>query len=290
MSQSYPRHIHFESVPNFRDLGGYRTQDGRTVAWRRLFRSAALHKMNDRDIARLKQEISPRAVIDLRSRKDPEKDREGLLLKEVGARHDPIPFRPDSPSYVKDEAKALLPTGSRPRGPSLVVGRPALECAFEGSHTVIGRRREPNVLSSYLASSLARLGAFRPLAPPVGSNIQPSFCDRLRRNWNRAEIDTVRRVAANGSKAAADALQNNARGVASRRDEENHTGSNELGQELWRASPEDPSCSHWRDRVYADAKVLHFSSDAEHETDLRHFPHTVSREPGRGTVQRHGPA
>ena len=21
--QSYPRHIHFESVPNFRDLGGY---------------------------------------------------------------------------------------------------------------------------------------------------------------------------------------------------------------------------------------------------------------------------
>ena len=59
MSQSHPRHIHFESVPNFRDLGGYRTHDGRTVAWRRLFRSAALHKMNDREMARLKQEISP---------------------------------------------------------------------------------------------------------------------------------------------------------------------------------------------------------------------------------------
>lgn len=26
MSQSYPRHIRFESVPNFRDLGGYRYQ------------------------------------------------------------------------------------------------------------------------------------------------------------------------------------------------------------------------------------------------------------------------
>jgi hypothetical protein len=39
MNQSYPRHINFESVPNFRDLGGYRTRDGRTVAWRRLFRS-----------------------------------------------------------------------------------------------------------------------------------------------------------------------------------------------------------------------------------------------------------
>ena len=106
MSQSYPRHIHFESVPNFRDLGGYRTHDGRTVAWRRLFRSATLHKMNDREMARLKQEISPRAVIDLRSPKDPEKNPEVLLLKEIGARYYPIPFRPDSSFYVKDEAKA----------------------------------------------------------------------------------------------------------------------------------------------------------------------------------------
>ena len=116
MSHSYPRHIQFESVPNFRDLGGYRTHDGRAVAWRRLFRSAAFHKMNDRDIARLKQEISPRAVIDLRRPKDPEKDPEVILLKEIGARHYPIPFstwpwpgpskRPDSSAYVKDEAKA----------------------------------------------------------------------------------------------------------------------------------------------------------------------------------------
>jgi len=106
MSRPYPRHIHFDSVPNFRDLGGYRTHDGRTVAWRRLFRSAALHKMNDRDIARLKQEISPRAVIDLRSPKDPERNPEVLLLKEIGATYYPIPFRPDSSAYVKDEAQA----------------------------------------------------------------------------------------------------------------------------------------------------------------------------------------
>ena len=106
MSQSYPRHIHFESVPNFRDLGGYRTHDGRTVAWRRLFRSAALHKMNERDIARLKQEIGSRVVIDLRRPRDPEKNLEPLLLKEIGARYHPIPFRPDGPAYLEDEAKA----------------------------------------------------------------------------------------------------------------------------------------------------------------------------------------
>lgn len=116
MSQSYPRHIHFEFVPNFRDLGGYRTHDGRTVAWRRLFRSAALHKMNDRDMVRLKQGISPRAVIDLRSPKDPEQNPEVLLLKEIGARYHPVPFstwpwpgpskRPDGSSAVKDEVRA----------------------------------------------------------------------------------------------------------------------------------------------------------------------------------------
>jgi Tyrosine phosphatase family len=116
MSRPYPRHIHFESVPNFRDLGGYRTHDGRTVAWRRLFRSAALHKMNDPEMARLKQEIGPRTVIDLRSPKDPERNSAVVLFEEIGARYHPIPFstwpwpgpskRPDSSCYVKDEAQA----------------------------------------------------------------------------------------------------------------------------------------------------------------------------------------
>ena len=103
MSQSHPRHVRFESVPNFRDLGGYRTHDGRTVAWRRLFRSAALHRMNARDVARLEEEIRPRAVIDLRRVRDPEQNPEVLLLEKIGARYYSIPFRPDSSSYVKDE-------------------------------------------------------------------------------------------------------------------------------------------------------------------------------------------
>src|SRR5262249_55284986 len=77
-----------------------------TVAWRRLFRSGALHKMTDREVAQLKQEISPRAVIDLRRPRESEKNPEPLLLEEIGARYYPLPFRPDSPSYLEDEAKA----------------------------------------------------------------------------------------------------------------------------------------------------------------------------------------
>lgn len=33
------RHIPFEGVHNFRDLGGYQSTDGRTIRWRTLFRS-----------------------------------------------------------------------------------------------------------------------------------------------------------------------------------------------------------------------------------------------------------
>ena len=105
MNQSYRRHINFEAVRNFRDLGGYRARDGRAVAWRRLFRSAALHSMSRPDIARFKEDIRPRVVIDLRTPREPIKQREISLLGEVGARYHNVPFSPASPDYVKHETE-----------------------------------------------------------------------------------------------------------------------------------------------------------------------------------------
>ena len=99
------RHIDFGSVPNFRDLGGYRTRDGRAVAWRRLFRSAALHSMSRPDLARFKEVIRPRVVIDLRTPRGPNKQWEIDLVGEVGARYHNVPFRPDSPDYVRQETE-----------------------------------------------------------------------------------------------------------------------------------------------------------------------------------------
>ena len=106
MSGGHSRHVHFESVPNFRDLGGYRTRDGRTLAWRRLFRSAALDKMSDRDMAGLGQDISPRAVIDLRGPRDPETDPEAKRLKKIGARYHSLPFSTWPWPDPANEAKA----------------------------------------------------------------------------------------------------------------------------------------------------------------------------------------
>jgi protein-tyrosine phosphatase len=91
MKEKYPRHLRFKSITNFRDLGGYRTRSGRTVAWRRIFRSGEFSWMTKEDYQRLKEEIQLTTVIDLRS--DQEVERQGIgLVSEAGVRYHSIPF------------------------------------------------------------------------------------------------------------------------------------------------------------------------------------------------------
>lgn len=60
------RLIAFDAVQNFRDLGGYSTITGGTVAWGRLFRSAVLAQATAAD-QRLLAELRIHTVIDLRT-------------------------------------------------------------------------------------------------------------------------------------------------------------------------------------------------------------------------------
>jgi protein-tyrosine phosphatase len=60
------RRITLEGCFNFRDLGGYRTADGRTVRWRRLFRADSLHRLTEGDLAQL-ADLGLATVIDLRT-------------------------------------------------------------------------------------------------------------------------------------------------------------------------------------------------------------------------------
>lgn len=52
-SDSHPRFIPLPSGHNFRDLGGYRAADGRSVRWRQLFRSGFMSKITAEDAATL---------------------------------------------------------------------------------------------------------------------------------------------------------------------------------------------------------------------------------------------
>jgi len=61
--------------------------------------------MSRPDIARFKEDIHPRAVIDLRAPRELTKQREINLLGEVGARYHNVPFSPASPDYIKQETE-----------------------------------------------------------------------------------------------------------------------------------------------------------------------------------------
>jgi protein-tyrosine phosphatase len=49
------RHLNLEGATNFRDVGGYPASDGRTVRWRKIFRSNHLGHLTDADIGTVRK-------------------------------------------------------------------------------------------------------------------------------------------------------------------------------------------------------------------------------------------
>jgi protein-tyrosine phosphatase len=79
MAGNYERHLRFNSVMNFRDIGGYRGARGKTVIWRRVFRSGEFRDITREDLDRLTQELGVTSIIDLRSDFELKKHSNGLL-------------------------------------------------------------------------------------------------------------------------------------------------------------------------------------------------------------------
>ncbi len=65
------RLIRFEGTRNFRDLGGYRTEGGRTIKLGLLYRSDGLWKLTDSDLGRF-SELNIKVVCDFRSPRERE--------------------------------------------------------------------------------------------------------------------------------------------------------------------------------------------------------------------------
>jgi protein-tyrosine phosphatase len=79
MTENYERHLRFNSVMNFRDIGGYRGARGKSVIWRRVFRSGEFRDITRDDLDRLTKELGVTTVIDLRSEFELKKNGKGLL-------------------------------------------------------------------------------------------------------------------------------------------------------------------------------------------------------------------
>ncbi|ROO88163.1 protein-tyrosine phosphatase [Actinocorallia herbida] len=78
-----------ESAPNARDLGGYKTADGRSVRPGLVLRTEALHQLTDADQARLRA-LGVRDVVDFRGAPEIAMSGEDLLPDGVSYHHLPV--------------------------------------------------------------------------------------------------------------------------------------------------------------------------------------------------------
>ena len=86
------RVITMDSLTNFRDLGGYLTEDGKRTRWGRLLRSAAHDSITDRDVALL-QKMGLKTVIDYRTTPEvqdhADREVEGVTYRRISPMENP---------------------------------------------------------------------------------------------------------------------------------------------------------------------------------------------------------
>ncbi len=102
------RRIDLEGCLNFRDLGGYPAAEGRSLAWRRVYRSDGLHLLSAPDVAKLRDELGISDLIDLRSTAELELDGRGPLEHEPMSFHHVPLFDGGRPAALDPELKAAI--------------------------------------------------------------------------------------------------------------------------------------------------------------------------------------
>ena len=92
------RHVSLQGAHNFRDLGGYRTHDGRTTRWGHLFRSDTLDDLTEQDLSYLQNVLGITRLVDLR---EPSAARilDGLVLSTT-VRYTQMPLDNDNISRI----------------------------------------------------------------------------------------------------------------------------------------------------------------------------------------------
>lgn len=103
------RLLNFEGIPNFRDLGGYPTADGREVKWGVLYRTATLAESSDADLQGL-QKLNLNTLIDFRSAVEKEEE-PNRLPDPIGFTVVEIPTLDDGNEAMVKEITERIETG-----------------------------------------------------------------------------------------------------------------------------------------------------------------------------------
>jgi protein-tyrosine phosphatase len=104
MSNIPARHFNLAGASNFRDLGGYPARDGRTVRWRRIFRSNHLGHVTEADIEVLRG-LGLRSAFDFRGTE--ERAAAACRLKEIAVHS--LPIEPTVVATLREMAAGGAP-------------------------------------------------------------------------------------------------------------------------------------------------------------------------------------
>ena len=118
-SQAHDRFIVLEGGRNFRDLGGYRTADGRSVKWGKLYRSGSLAYLTPKGISDFDR-LHVTSIIDLRStderRRDPNNwqaaSSHGYWTRDYSMGTGSMPASFGDPAKMTGEAARAMMAGS----------------------------------------------------------------------------------------------------------------------------------------------------------------------------------
>jgi protein-tyrosine phosphatase len=104
MTDLLSRHLNLEGASNFRDLGGYPTADGRTVRWRRLFRSNHLGHLTQHDV-KVVRDLGVKSAFDFRGVE--ERVSAACVVEEIAVHSLPIEPTVVAALRAKLQARAL---------------------------------------------------------------------------------------------------------------------------------------------------------------------------------------
>lgn len=85
----HTRHVQLEGASNVRDLGGYATEDGRTVAWGKVYRADDLSGLTPADVEKL-ETAGLETIVDFRGEDEIEEDGSAPVPESIDVVHLPV--------------------------------------------------------------------------------------------------------------------------------------------------------------------------------------------------------
>ena len=153
------RKLPFTGAHNFRDLGGYKTSDGKTVKWGKVYRSDNLHSLTDEDLKYMER-LNLKSVVDFRSDEE-RNDEPDRLTPDMTPILLPIKFEPEgvTENLTRDLTFGNLDSSNLLRDFNIILVKEFTEEYREFFRHIVDNGGEPFVLHCTAGKDRAGFGS-----------------------------------------------------------------------------------------------------------------------------------